>query len=171
MPDPINALASEAASDYPGGTAYSYAAQDVLTARILIVEEGGAAFPQGDDIGAPEDDPTSRWHDIFRAAELTPGMYSWWNAIPCGLDRPVTGADRDKGRRYLNRAIALHADLYVVVAVGSVAQSLAAAASTSARVLKTRSPTRSGRAAHERIRETLVRARLDAYPIGLDTDR
>jgi DNA invertase Pin-like site-specific DNA recombinase len=56
MPDAINALAAEAAAAYPAGAAYSYAAQDALAARILVVEEGGVAFPQGSGIGAPDDD-------------------------------------------------------------------------------------------------------------------
>lgn len=46
MTDAINTLAAEAATDYAGGHAYTYAAQNALAARILIVEEGGVAFPR-----------------------------------------------------------------------------------------------------------------------------
>jgi len=76
MPDAINALAAEAAAAYPGGAAYSYAAQDALTARILVVEEGGVAFPQGSGIGAPDDDMTGKWSGVMNGAGLEPGMYS-----------------------------------------------------------------------------------------------
>jgi len=65
MPDALNALAAEAAAAYPGGAAYSYAAQDAPTVRILIVEEGGVAFPQGSGIGAPDDDMTGKWSGIL----------------------------------------------------------------------------------------------------------
>jgi len=49
-------------------------------------------------------------------------MYSWWNAIPCGLDRQPTAEDKGRGRKFLSRVVALHPDLEVVVAVGVVAQ-------------------------------------------------
>ena len=90
MTDAINDLAAEAAAAFPGGVAYAYAAQDAVTARILVVEEGGLAFPRGKDIGAPEDDVTGTWRGILEGAGVEPGMYSWWNAIPCGLDRQPT---------------------------------------------------------------------------------
>lgn len=170
MPDVINALAADAALSLPGGTAYTYAAQDALTARILIVEEGGVAFPRGHNIGAPDHDPTGKWRGILEDAGVEPGMYSWWNAIPCGLDRPLTAVDKGKGRSYVKRAVALHPDLYVVVAVGSVAQEVVKAARIGVKVLNTRSPVRSGSAERERIRDTFAQARVDAYPLGLDQD-
>ncbi len=153
MPDAINALAAEAAAAYPAGAAYSYAAQDALTARILVVEEGGVAFPQGSGIGAPDEDVTGKWRGILDGAGFEAGMYSWWNAIPCGLDRPLTAQDKGRGHSYLNRAIALHTEL---------------ATRTRIKVLTTRSPLRSSNAERERIRETFVQARSDAYPLGLD---
>lgn len=170
MSDLINALAAEAASAYPGGVAYTYAARDALTARILVVEEGGPAFPRGSGIGAPEDDVTGKWRGILDAAGFEPGMYSWWNAIPCGLDRPLTAEDKGRGRGYLARAIALHTELEVVIAVGAVAQEVIQATRTRGKVLTTRSPLRSSLAERERIRDTFIRARLDAYPLGLDRD-
>lgn len=169
MPDVINAPASEAAAAVPGGVAYTYAAQDALTARILIVEEGGLAFPRGVSIGAPNHDP-GKWRGILDGAGVEPGMYSWWNAIPCGLDRPITDKDKDKDKRTWNRAIALHSDLCVVIAVGSVAQEVVKAARISVKVLTTRSPTRSSNADRERIGDMFVQARLDAYPLGLGQD-
>ncbi len=168
MPDPLNALAAEAAAAYPGGAAYSYAAQDALTARILIVEEGGVAFPQGSGIGAPDDDMTGKWSGILNGTGFEPGMYSWWNAIPCGLDRPLSAQDKGRGRGYVNRAIALHKELYVVIAVGAVAQDVVKASRTSIKVLTTRSPLRSSNAQRERVRATFGQARMDAYPLGLD---
>lgn len=171
MLDVINALAAEAAAAYPSGAAYTYAAQDALTARILVVEEGGVAFPRGSNIGAPDDDVTGKWRGILDGAGFEPGMYSWWNAIPCGLDRPLTAEDKGKGRSFLNRAIALHMELYVVIAVGSVAQEVVRATRTSIKVLTTRSPLRSSNAQRVRICDTFGQARLDAYPLGLDRDR
>ena len=97
-------------------------------------------------------------------------MYSWWNAIPCGLDRKVTADDKARGRKYLNRAIALHPDLEVVLAVGLVAQQVVEAASPRVRVLKTRSPLRTNAEQREEIRRAFERARLDAYPVGLHRD-
>ena len=94
-------------------------------------------------------------------------MYSWWNAIPCGLDRPLTADDKARGRKYLSRAIALHPDLEVVLAVGLVAHQVVEAARPSARVLKTRSPLRTNADQREEIRRMFERARLDAYPMGL----
>lgn len=170
MPDAINALAAEAAAAYSGGAAYTYAAHNALTARILVVEEGGVAFPQGSGIGAPDDDVTGKWNGILNGAGLELGMYSWWNAIPCGLGRPLTAQDKGRGSSYLKRAVAVHAELYVVIAVGSVAQEVVKAARTSIKVLNTRSPLRSSNAERERIRDTFVQARLYAYPIGLDRD-
>jgi uracil-DNA glycosylase len=67
-----------------------------------------------------------------------------------------------------DRTIALHADLDVVIAVGSVAQDIVKTIRTSIKVRTTRSPLRSSNAERERIRETFVQARLDAYPLGLD---
>ncbi len=171
MPDDINVLAAEAAAAFPGGVAYTYAAQDALTARILIVEEGGAAFPQGSRIGASDDDTTGKWHSILAAASIEPGMYSWWNAIPCGLGRPATAQDKAKGRTFLNRAIALHTDLCVLIAVGAVAHGVVKAAGVNVKVLNPRSPTRSSKADRERTRAALEEARLYAYPLGLDPDR
>lgn len=170
MHDVINALAAEAAAAYPGGAPYTYAAQDALTARILVVEEGGVAFPRGSSIGTPDDDVTGKWRGVLDDSGLEPGMYSWWNAIPCGLDRPLTAEDKGRGRRFLNRAIALHPELYVVVAVGSVAQEVVKATRTSIKVLTTRSPLRSSSAERERIRDTFAQARLNAYPLGLARD-
>ena len=95
-------------------------------------------------------------------------MYSWWNAIPCGLDRPLSAQDKGRGRGYLNRAMDLHTELYVVIAVGTVAQAVVKDSRTSIRVLTTRSPLRSSDAQRERIRATFVQARMDAYPLGLD---
>ncbi len=60
MTDIINHLAAEAAAASPGGVLYTYAAQDALAARILVVEEGGLAFPRGSNIGSPEDDITGK---------------------------------------------------------------------------------------------------------------
>ena len=170
MSDAINTLAAQAATDYAGRHAYTYAAQDALAARILIVEEGGVAFPRGSDIGAPGVDPTGKWLGILEEAGVEAGMYSWWNAIPCGLDRPLTPADKAKGRSYLTRAIGLHRDLYVLMAVGSVTHEVVDGARIEVEVLKTRSPVRSSTADRERIRDTFVQARLDAYPLGLDRD-
>ena len=167
MTDAINHLAAEAAATFPGGFAYTCAAQDAVTARILVVEEGGPAFPRGGNIGAPDDDVTGKWSDILEGAGIEPGMYSWWNAIPCGLDRPITADDKARGRKYLSRAIALHPDLEVVVAVGAVAHQVVEATSPRARVLKTRSPLRVGAGQREEIRGMFERARLDAYPMGL----
>ena len=167
MTDPINHLAAEAAAAFPGGTAYAYAAQDALTARILVVEEGGPAFPEGSNIGAPDDDVTGKWSGILEGAGFEPGMYSWWNAIPCGLDRPLTADDKARGRKYLSRVIALHPDLEVVLAVGLVAHQVVGAVGPGARVLKTRSPLRTSAAQREEIRAMFERARLDAYPMGL----
>jgi hypothetical protein len=171
MPDDINVLAAEAAAAFPGGVAYTYAAQDALTARILIVEEGGAAFPQGSSIGAPDDDQTGKWHNILEGAGVEPGMYSWWNAIPCGLDRPTTAEDKARGRTFLNRAIAVHTDLCILIAVGAVAHEVVKAAGVNVKVLNPRSPTRSSKAERERIRAAFEEARLYAYPLGLDQDR
>lgn len=137
---------------------------------MLIVEEGGVAFPRGSDIGAPDHGPTGKWRGILEEAGVQPGMYSWWNAIPCGLDRPPTSADKGKGRSYLNRAVALHPHLYVVIAVGAVAHEVVKAARIGVKVLNSRSPIRSGSAERERIRDKFVQARLDAYPLGLDQD-
>lgn len=142
-----------------------------LTARILVVEEGGVAFPRGSGIGAPDDDVTGKWCGILDGAGFEPGMYSWWNAVPCGLDRPLTAEDKVKARGFLSRAIALHAQLYVVIAVGSVAQEVAKATRTSIKLLTTRSPLRSSNAERKRISDTFIQARLDAYPVGLDPDR
>jgi hypothetical protein len=170
MSDPVNALAAEAAAAYPGGAAYSYAAQDALDARILVVEEGGPAFPQGSGIGAPDDDVTGKWSGILDGAGFEPGMYSWWNAIPCGLDRPVTAQDKGRGRGYLIRAVALHRRIDIVIAVRSVAQDVVKAARTGIKVRTTRSPLRCSNAERERIREAFVQARLYSYPFGLDRD-
>ena len=70
MTDAINHLAAEAAAAFPGGFAYSYAAQDAVTARILVVEEGGPAFPRGSDIGTPDDDITGKWSGILEGASF-----------------------------------------------------------------------------------------------------
>ncbi len=171
MSDVINGLASEAAAAFPGGFAYTYAAQDALTARILVVEEGGLAFPRGSDIGAPDDDVTGKWSGILDGAGFEPGMYSWWNAIPCGLDRQPTAEDKGRGRKFLSRVVALHPDLEVVVAVGVVAQEVVKAARVDVKVLMTRSPLRTSSDQREEIRKTFERAGKDAYPLGLDPDR
>ena len=167
MTDAINHLAAEAAAAFPGGVAYTYAAQDAVTARILVVEEGGPRFPRGDGIGAPDDDVTGKWRGILDGAGFEPGMYSWWNAIPCGLDRTLTADDKARGRKYLSRAVALHPDLEVVLAVGVVAHQVVDAARPGVRVLKTRSPLRTSAEQREEIRGMFERARLDAYPAGL----
>ncbi len=171
MPDVINGLAFEAAAAFPGGVAYTYAAQDALTARILVVEEGGLAFPRGSDIGAPDVDVTGKWSGILGGAGFEPGMYSWWNAIPCGLDRQPTAEDKGRGRKFLSRVVALHPDLEVVVAVGVVAQEVVKAARVDVKVVTTRSPLRTSSDQREGIRKTFERARQDAYPLGLDPDR
>lgn len=171
MTDSINHLAAEAAAAFPGGVAYTYAAHDALAARILVVEEGGLAFPRGSNIGAPEDDITGKWSGILDGAGFEPSMYSWWNAIPCGLDREPTAEDKARGRKYLSRVIALHTDLEVVLAVGVVAQEVVDAARLSVKVLKTRSPLRTSSNQREEIRKTFERARRDAYPLGLDRDQ
>jgi hypothetical protein len=171
MTDVINHLAAEAAAAFPGGVAYTYAAQDALTARILVVEEGGLAFPRGSHIGAPGDDITGKWSGILDGAGFEPGMYSWWNAIPCGLDRRPAAEDKARGRKYLSRVIALHTDVEVVLAVGVVAQEVVDAARPSVKVLKTRSPLRTSAVQREEIRKTFERARRDAYPLGLDRDK
>ena len=169
MTDVINDIAAEAAAAFDGGVAYTYAAQDALTARILVVEEGGLAFPRGNDIGGP-DDRADTWSGILEGAGFEPGMYSLWNAIPCGLDRQPTADDKARGRKYLTRVIALHPDLEVVLAVGTVAHQVVDAASPRARLLKTRSPLRANAARREEIRAMFERARLDAYPMGLHRD-
>ena len=171
MPNVIDVLAAEAAATVPGGIAYTYAAQDALTARILVVEEGGLAFPRGSDIGAPDDDVPGKWSGILDGAGFEPGMYSWWNAIPYGLDRQPTAEDKGRGRKYLSRVIALHSDLVVVLAVGVVAQEVVKAANPSINVLTTRSPLRTSADQREEIRKTFERAKRDAYPLGLDPDR
>ena len=91
MVDPINSLAAEAAAAYPGGVSYTCAAHDALAARILVVEEGGNAFPRGSRIGAPDDDVAGKWRGILHGAGFERGMYSWWSAVPCGLDRTRPG--------------------------------------------------------------------------------
>jgi hypothetical protein len=139
--------------------------------RILVVEEGGLAFPLGSDIGAPDDDVTGKWGGILDGAGFEPGMYSWWNAIPYGLDPQPTAEDKGRGRKYLTRVIALHADLEVFLAVGLVAQEVIKAASPGIRVLTTRSPLRTSADQREEIRKTFERARRDAYPLGLDPER
>jgi len=68
----------------------------------------------------------------------------------------------------MNRAIALHKELYVVIAVGAVAQDVVKASRTSIKVLTTRSPLRSSNAQRERVRATFGQARMNAYPLGLD---
>jgi len=107
---------------------------------------------------------TGKWRGILNGAGLEPGMYSWWNAIPCGLGRPLSAQDKGRGRGYLNRAIDLHKELYVVIAVGAVAQDVVKASRTSIKVLTTRSPLRSSNGQRERIRTTFAQARMDAYP-------
>ncbi len=97
-------------------------------------------------------------------------MYSWWNAIPCGLDRQPTAEDKARGRKYLSRVIAFHTDLQVVLAVGVVAQEVVDATRPSVKVLKARSPLRTNSDQREQIRKTFERARRDAYPLGLDRD-
>ena len=77
-------LAAEAAANVPGAFAYTYAARDPLAARILVVEEGGLAFPRGSDIGAPEEIITGKWSGILDGAGFEPGMYSWWTIVAVG---------------------------------------------------------------------------------------
>jgi len=62
----------------------------------------------------------------------------------------------------------LQKELYVVIAVGAVAQDVVESSHTSIKVLTTRSPLRSSKAQQEGIRATIVQARMDAYPLGLD---
>lgn len=168
MPDALNALAAEAAAAYPGGTAYTYAAQDALSARVLILEEGGLAFPQGIDIGKPNAYPTGRWGGVLSEAGYEPGMYSWWNAIPCGLDRPSTAEDRGRGGSFLRRAIGLHPDLHAVIAVGTVAQNMVKSTRTDPCVFSTRSPLRSSNAERQGVIDTFIQARRRGYPAGLE---
>ncbi len=168
MPDALNALAAEAAVAYPGGTAYTYAAQDALSARVLIVEEGGSAFPQGINIGKSQSDPPGKWGGILSEAGYEPGMYSWWNAIPCGLDRPSTAEDRGRGGSFLRRAIGLHLDLHAVIAVGMVAQGIVKSTRTEPCVFSTRSPLRSSNAERRRVIDTFIKARLRGYPAGFE---
>lgn len=104
-------------------------------------------------------------------AGFEPGIYSWWNAIPCGLDRTATALDKGKGRSFLTRAIALHPELYVIIAVGALAQEVVTATPTRVKVLTTRSPQRTSHAERDRIHATFTQARKDAYPLGLDPDR
>lgn len=153
-----------------GSVAYTYAALHPLAARVLVVEEGGRAFQRGSNIGAPDDDVTGKWTPILTGAGLVPGMYSWWNAIPYGLDRQPTADDKGRGRRFLRRAVQLHPDLEVVIAVGVVAQEVVTAARLDVKVLTTRSPLRTSSAQREEIRNTFERARLHAYPSGFDSD-
>lgn len=171
MPDVINTLAAQAAANVPGAAAYTYAAQDALAARILVVEEGGLAFPRGSDIGAPDEVVTGKWSGILGEAGFEPSMYSWWNAIPYGLDRQPTAEDRGRGRDYLRRVIARHCDLKVVLAVGVVAKEVIRGANPGVKVLTTRSPMRTSAQQRDEIRKTFERARMDAYPLGLDLDR
>jgi hypothetical protein len=76
-----------------------------------------------------------------------------------------------KGRTFLNRVVALHTDLHVLVAVGSVAHKVVRAANINLKVLNPRSPARSSVAERERIQATFDEARVYAYPVGLDRDR
>ncbi|MCU1601898.1 MAG: hypothetical protein JWO22_2607 [Frankiales bacterium] len=167
MPDALNALAAEAATRFAGGTAYTYGGQDALSARVLIVEEGGASFPTGKDIGSPTDEAGGKWASVLEEAGLVSGTYSWWNAVPCGLDRKLTADDRARGAGFLRRAVELHTDLHAIVAVGSVTQSVVKAARTGVTTFAARSPLRSSNAERERIVEALVLARKHAYPLGI----
>lgn len=169
MSNPINALAAEAVDDYPGGFVYTYNAVDALRARILVIEQGGKAFPHGDNIGAPDDDVTGKWAAILGGAGLEPGMYSWWNAIPVGLDRPETVEDKAKAQAYLTRVVALHERLFVIIAVGAVAQGVVnKAARRRIKVVNTRSPLRTNNGQRDDIRDAFADARAYAYPVGLD---
>lgn len=169
MIDQINVLAEKAVEDYPGATAYGYNALDALDARILVVEQGGSAFPRGDNIGAPDDDETGTWAAVLHGAGLEPGMYSWWNAIPVGLDRPETVQDKSKAQSYLAKAISLHTQLFVVIAVGTVAQQVVKkGGGTRIKVVNTRSPLRTNSAQRENIRQAFAESRAYAYPIGRD---
>jgi hypothetical protein len=170
MSELINALAATAVDDYPGGIAYTYNALDALRARILVVEQGGKAFPHGDNIGAPDDAGTGKWAGILDGAGLEPGMYSWWNAIPVGLERADTVQDKAKARAYVKRAVALHDRLFVIIAVGSVAQEVVKAVGTNIKVVKSRSPLRTNNGQRDDIREAFAEARAYAYPVGLDRD-
>ena len=107
---------------------------------------------------------------MVHRAGFEPGMYSWWNAIPCGLERPLTAQDKRAGHRFLMRALALHSDLHVVIAVGAVAREVVSVTRPGIMVMTSRSPLRTSRVDRERIREVFERARLDAYPLGLDRD-
>ena len=166
----MNRLASEAAAATHGSVPYTYGARQALAARVLVVEEGGSAFPRGSDIGAPDDDVTGKWSHILSGAGLVPSMYSWWNAIPYGLDRKPTAEDRGRGRKFLRRVVELHSNLEVVIAVGVVAQEVVAAARLDVKVLTSRSPLRTSSEQREEIRKTFERARLHAYPSGLDRE-
>lgn len=46
--------------------------------------------PPGHRHRRPLTDPSGKWAAILDESGFQAGMYSWWNAIPCGLDRPVT---------------------------------------------------------------------------------
>lgn len=164
MTDPLNVLAVEAAAACPGGRAYDYAAVGALAARMLIVEEGGKAFPDGSRIGSPEDVAAHPlWGDLFARAAIVPGMYSWWNAIPCGLVRALTADDRGRGLKFARRAIELHRDLGVVIVVGEAARIV----KSGPRLTPVRSPHRATLEQRQAIVESLVQARLYAYPLGL----
>lgn len=170
MSDPINALAAQALDDYPGGFVYTYNAHDALRARILVIEQGGKTFPHGDNIGAPDDDVTGKWAGILDGAGFEPGMYSWWNAIPVGLDRAETVEDKAKAATYVKRAIALHERLFVIIAVGSAAQQVVKKAAGNIKVVGTRSPLRTSNGQRDDIRDAFADARSYAYPVGLDRE-
>lgn len=161
--DPLYALAAEAAAAYPGGRPYDYAAVDALSARILVVEEGGKAFPDGTGVGSPEDVAAHPlWNDILDRAGYQPGMYSWWNAIPCGLLRDHTADDRARGGKYARRAVDLHTQLEVVITVGEAKNIV----KTAPRLTPVRSPHRATHRQRDEIVEALVEARRYAYPLG-----
>lgn len=167
MTDTINALAAAAAASTPGSRAYTYSAEGALTARILVIEDGGQSFPDGEGIGGATETMTHHvWGEIMMRAGYRPGMWSWWNAIPYGLQRANTAEDRIRGSKYVRRAVDLHEQLEVVIAIGTEAKKIVTSSPTGPRLYKTRSPVRSGHTARQDVVDLLVRARLDAYPAG-----
>lgn len=111
---------------------------------------------------------------MFERAEYLPGMYSWWNAVPCGLDQANTSDDRGRGAKFLRRALDLHADLQVVIAVGEAAGKVADATKPELsrrgmKFLKSRNSHHTDNAHRLAIADVLVQARMYAYPLGFSS--
>ena len=93
------------------------------------------------------------------------------HAVPCGLDRPNTADDFGRGGKFLRRALDLHADLQVVIAVGEAAGKVAETAKAElarrgCKLLKARSPHHTDNAHRLAVADRLIQARLYAYPLG-----